>query len=237
MFNEWTEEQKEELINGFWTGLFTIYKLPVFLYDFTLTNYVGAFTEAEAVNYLNTYLNELQYMAADKTASQMLDFQRLLIQNGSRITRAEFLEVAIKLDDKYNIQYLATEYNTTIAQAQSVRDWNNFDKKLLKYRTVEDPNVRHSHAELNGIIRPKDDPFWNTYAPLNGWNCRCYLQELDAGNITDVEKLDKKSINEGVPSEFRNNPATSGKLWKGGNVYSDQITKRQKKSVEKLVNG
>lgn len=42
-----------------------------------------------------------------------------------------------------------------------------------KYVTVGDDRVRESHAKLDGVTMPKDDPFWQTHWPPNGWNCRC----------------------------------------------------------------
>lgn len=44
-----------------------------------------------------------------------------------------------------------------------------------KYTTVGDDRVRESHAVLDGVTLPKDDPFWNRFYPPNGWNCRCQL--------------------------------------------------------------
>lgn len=44
-----------------------------------------------------------------------------------------------------------------------------------KYVTVGDDRVREDHAELEGVTLPKDDPFWQTYWPPNGWNCRCQV--------------------------------------------------------------
>jgi SPP1 gp7 family putative phage head morphogenesis protein len=41
------------------------------------------------------------------------------------------------------------------------------------YVTVGDNRVRDEHADLHGVTRPKDDPFWSIWWPPNGWNCRC----------------------------------------------------------------
>ena len=40
-----------------------------------------------------------------------------------------------------------------------------------EYSTVGDDRVRDSHAELNGVRAPKDDPIWTSIWPPNGWNC------------------------------------------------------------------
>lgn len=44
-----------------------------------------------------------------------------------------------------------------------------------EYVTVGDDRVRPEHAELEGTILPKDDPFWRKFWPPNGWNCRCQV--------------------------------------------------------------
>ena len=45
----------------------------------------------------------------------------------------------------------------------------------LQYHTALDDKVRESHAALEGITLPYEDPFWNTAFPPNGWNCRCHV--------------------------------------------------------------
>lgn len=42
-----------------------------------------------------------------------------------------------------------------------------------EYVTVGDDRVREEHALLDGVMRKKDDPFWETFWPPNGYNCRC----------------------------------------------------------------
>lgn len=43
----------------------------------------------------------------------------------------------------------------------------------FKYVTVGDQRVRPTHRAMEGTTLPKDDPFWKTNKPPNGWNCRC----------------------------------------------------------------
>jgi SPP1 gp7 family putative phage head morphogenesis protein len=42
-----------------------------------------------------------------------------------------------------------------------------------EYNTVGDDRVRPEHEALHGSKLPKDDPFWQSFWPPNGYNCRC----------------------------------------------------------------
>jgi SPP1 gp7 family putative phage head morphogenesis protein len=44
--------------------------------------------------------------------------------------------------------------------------------------TVGDARVREEHALVDGVTLPKEDPFWKTNYPPNGWNCRCQVIPL-----------------------------------------------------------
>ena len=44
-----------------------------------------------------------------------------------------------------------------------------------KYKTMGDEKVRSSHAALDGLILPADDPFWRDHFPPWEWNCRCMV--------------------------------------------------------------
>ena len=73
----------------------------------------------------------------------------------------------------------------------------------LEYTAVMDDRTRDEHAALDGHIYPIDDPFWQTFYPPNGFNCRCNViqhsaRDLDAmgrvaesseGQWEDVEQL------------------------------------------------
>lgn len=50
-----------------------------------------------------------------------------------------------------------------------------FDEILwgYEYVTVGDDRVREEHMRLDGTKLPKDDPFWRTFWPPNGYSCRC----------------------------------------------------------------
>lgn len=44
-----------------------------------------------------------------------------------------------------------------------------------KYQSMGDEKVRSSHAALDGLILPADDPFWKDHFPPWEWNCRCQV--------------------------------------------------------------
>lgn len=60
-----------------------------------------------------------------------------------------------------------------IAQKQSYQ--NDLDLWGFEYMTMGDDRVRPEHEELEGVRRKKDDAFWDTFWPPNGWNCRCQV--------------------------------------------------------------
>lgn len=49
--------------------------------------------------------------------------------------------------------------------------------------TVGDHRVRHTHAQMHGIILPITHKYWDTHWPPNGFNCRCHVQIVSAREI------------------------------------------------------
>ena len=47
-----------------------------------------------------------------------------------------------------------------------------------RYYAVGDQRTRPTHAAMDGMTLPKDDPRWLTMTPPNGYNCRCTLVEI-----------------------------------------------------------
>ena len=57
--------------------------------------------------------------------------------------------------------------------------WSNFsDDYNLQYRTAGDERVRDSHDKLRDTTLPKNDAFWDSFYPPNGWRCRCTVVEV-----------------------------------------------------------
>jgi len=73
------------------------------------------------------------------------------------------------------------------------------------YVAVGDDRTRPSHMKLNGIVRPKDDPFWRKYKPPWDHGCRCdripvFRHQIASGEYVKTEKLPQLDPEEGFPT-------------------------------------
>ncbi|HGO5822528.1 TPA: phage minor head protein [Mannheimia haemolytica] len=95
---------------------------------------------------------------------------------------------------------LNTIYRTNMQQAYSAaryqRYMDNVDNRpYWQYSAVGDQRTRPAHQALNGKIYRYDDPFWATFYPPNGFNCRCTVIALGERD------LKRKGIDEVGSSE------------------------------------
>jgi SPP1 gp7 family putative phage head morphogenesis protein len=217
-----TKAEIEEIIRMIYQGFYTPDNLPIPLYNFIASKLekgvyqgFGGGLGKFSLNSPNwTLVSDLRYnvyeFSAAKTFQEVLDAQSLIFDDDGFLRPfKDYNELTQKVFDKYD-DYLETEYNTAIQQSMAARDWSDFEEagiKKLMYQTQNDANVRDEHAALDGLVYPIGDPFWNVYAPKNGWNCRCYLVEAD-DEITSPKttKAERKEYNKGVPPLFRVNP-------------------------------
>jgi hypothetical protein len=117
-----------------------------------------------------------------KTNAQLFEASKLLLNDEGRLK--PFSEVSKQFDSlniNYNQNYLEAEYEFAVASSQSAAQWANIggsDRYNLQYRTAKDERVRASHQALADITLPKEDPFWSSFYPPNGWRCRCTAVEV-----------------------------------------------------------
>lgn len=186
-----------------------------------------------------------------KTHTQLTEARSLLKdEKGNIRPYYQFEQEIVKLNEKYNKNYLEAEYQFAVSSSQSAASWANLqedtDRYWLEYRTAGDERVRQSHAALNGICLPKTDPFWQEYYPPNGWRCRCIAVEVLAKEKTPhdsknaLEKgqratthIDKNGKNK--LAMFRFNAGVQGKLFPPNNTYTKVVGAEQvKKALEKF---
>lgn len=223
-FLGWTDEQIEDLINRVYGGIATRDALPLDLYEALLERFELAILEGfgagdvskAADKVFDNFADNVKAFSFAKTFQQVNDMGNFILDaNGDQILFSEFKKSASQIFEIYNGTWLETEFNTAKSIAESARQWTDIqDNKdvlpYLKYSTVGDGRVRASHAKLDGIIKPVDDAFWLDNYPPNDFNCRCIVEQIEEGDVTDT---DGEDLSGEVAPLFRNNPAVTGEVF------------------------
>ncbi len=80
-------------------------------------------------------------------------------------------------------------------QAFQAANWRvaqeDADTTHLQYLTMEDERVRDTHAALDGVVLPKDDPFWEKHYPPWEWNCRCMCRPMNPDMVDETKAADE----------------------------------------------
>jgi hypothetical protein len=66
----------------------------------------------------------------------------------------------------------------------------------LMYRIGPSVHHRKEHVSWDGLILPKDDPFWDSHFPPNGWGCKCYTRAVSEARL-------KRYQAQGIPTAPR----------------------------------
>ncbi len=103
---------------------------------------------------------------------------------------------------------LKTIFETNMATAYAASRYreqleNAEDQPYWTYVAVMDARTRPAHAAINGKTLRYDDPFWNSFYPPNGWNCRCRVRALSGERVerkgVTVESSKGRVTHEDVP--------------------------------------
>jgi SPP1 gp7 family putative phage head morphogenesis protein len=137
----------------------------------------------------NLETNVYQFSSA-KTYHQLKEMTLALKDSEGKVRSfAEFKKAATGINEKYNQNWLKTEYQTAVSSANSGARWQEYEQDkdvmpYLQYQTAGDERVRSDHALLDNVVRKINDPFWDDYYPPNGFNCRCTTVQQAHGPIT-----------------------------------------------------
>ena len=169
------------------------------------------------------------YFSGFKTHHELVEASRLLKgDDGNFKPFEQFRRDVEAIDSTYNRNYLQAEYNFAAAASQMAVKWKEWeqdgDDYDLQYRTAGDDRVREEHAALDGITLPPSDPFWNSYLPPNGWNCRCTTVQVRKGKYpqsNSEEAIARGQACTAKPKQqiFRFNPGKQEKIFPPKHPY------------------
>jgi SPP1 gp7 family putative phage head morphogenesis protein len=144
---------------------------------------------------------------------------------------------------------LSLIYDTNLRTAEAAGRWEQMqatrrERPYLRYVCMNLPTSRPEHAAWHDTVLPKDDPWWDTHYPPNGWNCRCVVMELaekdlkryglrvsDSSRIPcngTVEWVDERSfktrtVSEGIDPAFDYNPGKAAASARAGEALDEKL--------------
>ena len=172
--------------------------------------------------------------AAFKNHANIKDMADALVdENGNLREWEQFKAIAEQISQNYYEPWLRAEYQTAVATGQTAAKWQQFQRNkdvlpFLTYVTQQDEKVREAHRVLEGVTKRVDDPYWDTFYPPNGWNCRCDIIQT-AGPETTDNFLEPNE--EQVPPIFRNNPAKTAELFGNDHPYWKDMPEERKERL------
>lgn len=175
---------------------------------------------------VNTY-------AAFKNHANIIELTGSLTgKDGKPLSFAEFKKQAATISEKYNVNWLQAEYNYATGAAKSAAQWEGFIEKggKLEYKTIGDGRVREAHRVLDGTILEVDHPFWKTYYPPNGWNCRCFVRHRpeDTASVPPTSVLD-------IADMFKNNVGITGQIFDDSHPFIKEIGIEQSEKIRAMA--
>lgn len=189
----YTQQQIDALIEGIYDGSINARNLPVGLYNAISEKLLSAFgsVNGSPSPSLLRELSENIYMFSGAKVYQQIQDISLLAGDENIKSFANFRDEALSIYDQYNKNWLETEYNTAIGQAQSATRWEQIEQQkgelpFLQYSAVIDPNTSDICSSLDSVCLPVDDPFWDVNTPLNHFNCRCTVIQHDKTDATAI---------------------------------------------------
>lgn len=186
---------------------------------------------------LQRLTRDVWQFSSAKNYQELRDLTSLLKDDkGELRSFSDFKNEASKVTERYNENWMETEYNTAVASSQNAARWTEFqrDKDVipnLEYQTVGDGAVRAEHQVLDGIVKHIDDVFWASHYPPNGWGCRCEAVQTLEERTTPVNKTPDIVI----PKMFRANLAAESLVFPKGHPYYVEIPQHVLTKTLKLI--
>lgn len=165
--------------------------------------------------------NNLGIFSGAKTFQNVLELSLAVFDDNNQIRPfADFREMALRINSRYNLDWLRTEQNAAFRQSQAIEAWQSIQEDkdvfpLLRYSTIGDNRVRDEHRAIDQVIKPVDDPFWDQWFPPNGFNCRCIVERIRSGRVSDIPTPQNPEAN------FATNVGKTGLIFRADHPYLD----------------
>ena len=237
---KYTDKQISKLLDGIFNGSITEFDLPLDYYN-AVADYLKAglykgfgMDMAQAIEVggkdlaLLEQLRENVYMfSAAKTYQEVKEISSLLVDGDGNVrTSQEFNKIGRETYDTWNNDYGKTEYNTAVGQGTMAVKWNEIESNkevlpLLQYSAVIDANTSDICEPLDGMVAKVDDPVWDSIMPLNHFNCRCTVLQLDEGEPTENRADIVAEVEDKMQPLFVNNAGKTGEVFTKDHPYFD----------------
>lgn len=180
-----------------------------------------------------------------KTLDQLIALREAVYQNGRKVPYTEFRAFAQTIWQQYHEGYLEAEYNQVVRAGTMSQKWQRIERTknlypYLEYKTEGDGRVRPEHAALEGIVRPVNDPFWESYYPPNGWRCRCSVRQVTLQEIVSGEKTitaDDDAIYTAMPQVdryWRGNVGKTGLIFRDDHPYFRRLDDASRQQIDRI---
>jgi hypothetical protein len=138
------------------------------------------------------------------------------------------------INGKYNVNWMRTEYVHTVRSARGAKNWQRYeaDKDLypyLEYMPSTAAEPRNDHKRLYGVVKPVDDPFWDTWMPPADWGCRCGVRQV-RNNADALEPPEDIKL---PPKAMRNNPGKTGKIITDQHPMMGRVGENLREKIQK----
>lgn len=178
--------------------------------------------------------------SAAKSYHQLQEIRAALYdQDDQIIPYTQFRKRVGEIADKYNELWLEAEYQAAKRSAIMARQWETIQEEadifpFLKYITAGDDRVRISHRELEGITLPVNDPFWQSFYPPNGWNCRCSVEQIMASEPVELSSSQEsiRLAEASTPPYWKRNVAIDNIFPAAENGYYDALPTTELEAVK-----
>lgn len=207
-------QNKEAIIHFKGKPLLTSYSyLDVKSYEHAL-----AFTVAKMMD--EDLLKETRdaILSAMENGTDFRDFKRTLMPYLTSQGWGNFTD-----DRKTLNRRLRTIFHTNMHSSYSAGQWQRIQETkeflpYLQYMPSVSAKKRDNHTRYYGLLRPVDDPIWQSIFPPNGYGCKCWVKQLTKKQAEKVMWQQAKDVSSGKADPFElemetvENPRTGEKM-------------------------